>query len=440
MNKLFFDVAVVGGGSAGMAAALKANEEGTCVAIVEREAVLGGILNQCIHNGFGLSYFKQELTGPEYAKKFENLVLNSNIKVFLGTTVTKIGFNEKTKLYALQTISASGVTNIFAKAIVLAMGCRERPSAAISLAGSRPAGVITAGSAQKLVNCYGKMVGKNIVIVGSGDIGLIMARRLRYEGAKVLGVYEILSFPSGLKRNISQCLTDYNIPLHLSKTVFEVVGENRVEGVWVAPVKQDMSFDFDKKEFIPCDCVVLSVGLVPEEDLAEEFGIKPNNVTGGAIVDEFLQTSNDGVFSCGNVLHVHDIVDNVTREAERAGKNAALFAKNLLIKHRKHEIRAGNGVRYVNPCFFYEKEPEFININFRVSKIFNNAKIVVKCGNDVIKTLEKKIILPAEMETVVIPKKGLNNSISVEIEWKIGGFVYGNNLHNVPSWLHAENN
>ena len=415
---LHYDIAVLGGGSAGLASALKASDGGASVVVFEREDRLGGILNQCIHNGFGLNYFKEELTGPEYANKFIEKVKNSNIMVKLKTTVLALK-QKKIKdsvYYIITTLSEDGIKQFKVKSVILAMGCRERPSAAISLCGSRPAGVISAGSAQKLVNIHGKMIGKNIVIVGSGDIGLIMARRLKYEGANVLGVYEIMPNPSGLKRNIVQCLEDYNIPLHLSKTVVEVVGENRVEGIWVAPVKPDFSFELDKKEFIKCDAVVLSIGLVPEEDLAEKCGIKTNAITGGAEVDEYLQTSFKGVFSCGNVLHVHDIVDNVSKEAERAGENACKYVYNNLILGKKIAIKNGFGVRYVNPSFYYFSKEGILNVNFRVSKIFKNATIVVKNGEEIVKTFDKKAMLPAEMETIVLAKADLNKPLTIEIK------------------------
>lgn len=427
MNKEY-DIVVLGGGSAGMASALRASEQGLKVAIIERENRLGGILNQCIHNGFGLNYFKQELTGPEYAKRFSDKVKSSNIEVMLETTILDIkekksnqkndllnGKNATSPHYEISCINPKGAFKVGAKAVVCALGCRERPSGAINLCGTRPAGVMSAGSAQKMVNIYGKMVGKNIVIVGSGDIGLIMARRLRYEGGNVLGVYEVMPHPSGLKRNIVQCLEDYNIPLHLSKTVVEVVGETRVEGVWVAPVKSDFSFDLDKKEFIPCDTVILSIGLVPENDLLTHMSVTPNFITGGAKVDEYLMTDKVGVFSCGNVLHVHDIVDNVSKESERAGENAGKYVKGLLSLDNPHDIQFGSGLRYINPTKFYESDG-ILTLNFRSSAIFRNCDIIVTCGEKEIRRIPKKVILPAEMETVILSKTGLKNNIKVYIE------------------------
>jgi NADPH-dependent 2,4-dienoyl-CoA reductase/sulfur reductase-like enzyme len=419
MKRKKFDIIVIGGGSAGLASAIEADKMGLKVAILERDCRLGGILNQCIHNGFGLNYFKQELTGPEYAQKFVDKLSNTNIKIFLGTTVLEIekkeaDFRENIN-YKIRTISRNGEIYFEAKSVIFATGCREKPSGSISLCGSRPAGIISAGSAQRLINIYGKMVGKKIVVVGSGDIGLIMARRLRFEGAEVLGVYEIMPYPSGLKRNIVQCLEDYEIPLHLSKTVCEVVGKDRVEGVWVAPVKNDFSLDEEKKEFVPCDTVVLSIGLVPENDLATSVGIKLNNITNGAMVDEYLQTNLAGIFSCGNGLHVHDIVDNVSREAERAGQNSAKFVLRQLKCDNPHSILPKNGVRYTNPSIFYEGDG-VLNINFRSNNIYRDKKIVVKCGDKIIREIEKKIILPAEMETIVVAKNNLMCNLEVSIE------------------------
>ncbi len=409
-----YDVAVIGGGSAGLAAALKAHENGSSVILFERDEKLGGILNQCIHNGFGLKYFKEELTGPEYANRFVELVKKAKIETRINTAVTKIE-EEKNGTYTIKTLSVRGVEKTNVKSIVFAVGCRERSAGSITLAGTRPAGLITAGSAQKLINIYGKKVGNRVVIVGSGDIGLIMARRMYYEGATVLGVYEIMKHPSGLKRNIAQCLTDYNIPLHLSKTVVEVVGKDRVEGVYVAPVNDDFSYDLDHKEFIPCDTVVLSVGLTPENNMLVDLGIEIDKVTGGAVVDETLQTNKKGIFSCGNGLHVHDIVDNVTAESEIAGKNASLYAKGELKTRGAVAVKNGFGVRYVMPRKIY-KGKGIASISFRVGNIFENAKVIVKCGETEVLNKERRIMLPAEMETIIIDKSRVDGDLEVFVE------------------------
>lgn len=413
-----YDVIVIGGGSAGMAAALKAREQVTNVLLIERNNCLGGILNQCVHNGFGLNYFKTEMTGPEYANAFIEKVKQTDIQIMLETTVLKIkdagNLFGKKEGYSVETLSPMGKHKFTAKSIVLAMGCRERPAGAINLCGTRPAGVLSAGCAQKIVNIYGKKVGNKVVIIGSGDIGLIMARRLLFEGAEVVGVYEVQSFPSGLKRNIVQCLEDYNIPLHLSKTIVEVVGKDRVEGIYVAPVKEDFSLDLDKKEFVECDTVILSVGLVPENNIASDFGIKLDGVTGGAVVDEYLQTNKKGIFSCGNVLHVHDIVDNVSLEAENAGLNAGKFAKGELVIGEPYEIKCGNGVRYTVPKTLFGGKG-ICYIRFRVGKIFKDAKIVVTCDGKEILCKDRPIMLPAEMETIIIDKSRVTADITVAV-------------------------
>lgn len=404
-----FDVVVIGGGSAGMAAALQVAQGNCSVCLLERESRLGGILNQCVHNGFGLKYFKEELTGPEYAQKFISLVKENKIEVICNATVDNVTDNK-----VVEYISPKGKDKLQAKAIILAMGCRERPAAAISLSGTRPAGVLTAGCAQKFINIYGKMVGKNVVIVGSGDIGLIMARRLHFEGAKVLGVYEIMPTPSGLKRNIAQCLTDFKIPMYLSETVVEVYGQDRVEGVYVAKVNPDFSFDMSTKRLVKCDCILLSVGLSPENDVVSKL-IKFNNTTGGALVDEYCQTSKEGIFACGNVLHVHDIVDNVSFESETAGKGAVNYVNGTLNTQLPVNVICGDNIRYVVPATVYQGQG-IVTIKFRVSKIVKNCRIAIYCGKNLIRKLDKQIVLPAEMETIIVDKSAITGDIRVCVE------------------------
>lgn len=317
------DVLIIGGGPAGMSSALSASENGSKVVIVERDGVLGGILNQCIHNGFGLHYFGEELTGPEFAHRFRKMVeKDKNITVLTNTLVTDLKENVTTVL------SRSGIIEIKFKACVLAMGCRERTAGNISLNGTRPMGIITAGSAQKMVNIDGKMIGKDIVILGSGDIGLIMARRLTLEGAKVHAVLEINSTSSGLRRNILQCLDDFNIPLYYNTTIFEVVGRDRVEGVYYGQVDEHFNKIENTKKFLKCDTVILSVGLVPDLQILPDFETNPK--TNGVFVNEHYQTKQPWLFSCGNVLHVHDLVDNVALEGRQVGLFASLYAQKKL--------------------------------------------------------------------------------------------------------------
>lgn len=407
------DVLVIGGGSAGMSSALSANKLGVKVVICEREARLGGILKQCIHNGFGLKYFKTELTGPEYAGELAKRVAQTDINVLYETSVLELQKN-KNGTFSAKVISPKGVFKIDSKAVILAMGCRERPAAAISLCGTRPVGVLTAGAAQKIINIDGKMIGKRVVIVGSGDVGLIMARRLHFEGAKVLGVYEISSTPSGLNRNIVQCLNDYNIPLHLSETVVEVKGEDRVEGVVVAKVNPDYSFDMSTKKLIKCDTVLLSVGLVPDNNLVSNE-VALNSVTGGALVDDTYMTKLAGVFSCGNVLHVHDIVDDVTFEAELAGTNAGKYVLNQIKNSQKAKVTAGNGVRYVVPSEIGAKTG-FISLKMRVGKIFRDCNLQVSCNGAVIASRPCKILLPAQMEQIMVDASKISGEIVVEVK------------------------
>ncbi len=403
------DVLVIGGGPAGMSAALSASENGSKVILVERDACLGGILNQCIHNGFGLHYFNEELTGPEFAHRFRKMVeKDKNITVFTNTLVTEI------KDKKVDIMGKAGIDTICAKAIVLAMGCRERTAGNISLCGTRPMGILTAGTVQKMVNIDGKMVGKDVVILGSGDIGLIMARRLTLEGAKVHAVFEINKTSSGLRRNIMQCLEDFNIPLYFNTTIFEVVGKDRVEGVWYGQVDENFQPIENTKKFQKCDTVVLSVGLVPEMQMAKFVPI--SKVTNGAIVNEFYQTEKEWLFSCGNILHVHDLVDNVALEAKQAGKFASLYAQKKLPEHsKKIDVEWTKDFSYVLPSTLYEGAGQ-TEIKFRLREKVVKKTIVAKC-NDVI--LGKKFIMagvPGEMMNLTFDKNGATGKIQIEID------------------------
>lgn len=403
------DVLVIGGGPAGMSAALSASENGSKVILVERDACLGGILNQCIHNGFGLHYFNEELTGPEFAHRFRKMVeKDKNITVFTNTLVTEI------KDKKVDIMGKAGIDTICAKAIVLAMGCRERTAGNISLCGTRPMGILTAGTVQKMVNIDGKMVGKDVVILGSGDIGLIMARRLTLEGAKVHAVFEINKTSSGLRRNIMQCLEDFDIPLYFNTTIFEVVGKDRVEGVWYGQVDENFQPIENTKKFQKCDTVVLSVGLVPEMQMAKFVPI--SKVTNGAIVNEFYQTEKEWLFSCGNILHVHDLVDNVALEAKQAGKFASLYAQKKLPEHsKKIDVEWTKDFSYVLPSTLYEGAGQ-TEIKFRLREKVVKKTIVAKC-NDVI--LGKKFIMagvPGEMMNLTFDKNGATGKIQIEID------------------------
>ena len=403
-----YDVVVIGGGPAGMAAALEASKTSKNVVIIERLEKLGGILNQCIHNGFGLHYFKEELTGPEYANRFKvEVEKNENIKVMLNTFVTKI------EPHKVTITNKDGNVDLETKSIVLAMGCRERTAGGISLNGTRPVGVYTAGQAQRMINIYGKMPGKKVVILGSGDIGLIMARRMTFDGAKVLMVCEIMDSSSGLNRNIQQCLIDYNIPLKLSHTVTRVVGKNRVEGVYVAKVDENRRPIKETEEFVECDTLVLSVGLIPETDLVDFIDI--NRITSGAFVDEYRQTNVEGIFSCGNVLHVHDLVDNVTKESLLAGKYASMYANGELEMENAVEVKTGNGVRYVVPTKAYKNKEDKFEVMFRLSKRVEKQEICAMQDGNII---GKRFVLAAEgneMQTLAIDKTKMNAQSPIEI-------------------------
>ena len=386
---------IVGGGPAGMSAAVAAHKAGVKdILILEREAHLGGILRQCIHNGFGLHKFGEELTGPEYASRYIEQVKDLNIPYKVGTMVTKI--TPEKEITAIN--PTDGIMHIKADAIILAMGCRERPKGALNIAGSRPSGIYTAGTAQKYVNIKGYMPGKEVVILGSGDIGLIMARRMTLEGAKVKAVCELMPYSGGLARNIEQCLNDFGIPLMLSHTVVQIHGKDRVTGVTIAQVDDKRAPIKETEQYIACDTLLLSCGLLPENELTKGAGIDIDRITGGAVTDQNRQTSIPGVFACGNVLHVHDLVDYVSDEAEIAGCAAADYLAGAQSEKVDITVQPISGVRYTVPQQITKAQDTVVY--FRVSDVFRDKRIVVKCGDRVISNKKKIKLAPGEMETV----------------------------------------
>lgn len=401
MKQLSVDVAVIGGGPAGLAAALSAKAEGAQkIMIIERNHELGGILQQCIHHGFGLHRFKAELTGPEYAQRFINELDDTDIETLLETMVLEI--TPERKIYAVN--SEQGMMEISAKAIVLAMGCRERTRGALQIPGSRPAGVFSAGTAQRFVNIEGYMPGKRAVILGSGDIGLIMARRFTLEGAKVEAVVEVLPYAAGLTRNVVQCLEDFDIPLYLKSTVIHIHGKDRVEAVTIAEVDDAWNPIPGTERVIECDTLLLSVGLVPENELSSHAGVKLDPVTNGAYVNEHLMTTIPGIFACGNVLHVHDLVDNVSKEAERAGKYAGRYAMGTLQKPEKWvKVVAGDNVRYVVPHEISLTEP--VEFFLRVQRPQDD--VIVDVGG--VRTVRERSVRPSEMLNIKLTPEQLQN-------------------------------